>query len=200
MFSEEQGAATIHAEVTGSGWCAVEQGCWGAWAGLPAGPAPQSDVSPSLSLHEAAAQLGQRQPALRAPIRWHRLQPGRQPPAPAPAEETPSSAGPRRDRSSETSISAKAIPVTKNHRRTRHQAQLENQHRHQLVPQLQVRSCSWPRQSQPCENARPALRESAAIHCAWEGLLGPENLVFSQLAGFFFLVASQTPKDGESCR
>ena len=165
-------------------------GVLGGLGGSPRWAHPQSDVSPSLSLHEAAAQLGQRQPALRAPIRWHRLQPGRQPPAPAPAEETPSSPGPRRERSSETSISAKAIPVTKNHRRTRHQAQLENQHCHQLVPQLQVRSCSWPSQSQLCENARPALRETAAIHCAWEGILGPENLVFSQLVGFFFLLAS----------
>lgn len=189
MLSEEQGAAATHAEVARSGWCAVELGCWAAWAGLPAGPTPQSDVSPSLSLHEAAAQLGQRQPALRAPVRGHRLQPGRQPPAPAPAEETPSSAGPRRERSSEKSISAKAIPVTKNHRRTRHPAQLENQHCHQLVPQLQVRSCSQPSQSQLYRNARPALRKRPAIHCAWEGILGAEDLVFSQLGGFFFVLA-----------
>lgn len=41
----------------------------GGLAGLPAGRVAQSGFSPSLSIHEAAAQLGQRQPALRAPLR-----------------------------------------------------------------------------------------------------------------------------------
>ena len=161
------------------------------------GPTPAADLG-CLSAGPSPYAFGfqeTRRPALESPsgaplacLRKSR-QLGLQPPAPAPAEETPSSAGPRRERSSEESISAKAIPVTKNHRRTRHPAQLENQHCHQLVPQLQVRSCSQPSQSQLCRNARPALKKKPAIHCAWEGILGAEDLVFSQLGGFFFVLA-----------
>lgn len=92
----------------------------------------------SFSLHEAAAQLRERQSVVRVFLHWNRLQPGRQPTATAPAEEAPGGAGTRREGSSETSLPAKAIPITKNHWGTGYAAQLENQHRDQLVPQLQV--------------------------------------------------------------
>ena len=108
--------------------------------------------APPLSLPEATAQPGDRGP------RQHRgagLFPGGlQPPAPPPPtappaaaaaaasrgtpQEAPCGAGPRGEGGPEEGLPGEALPVPQDHRGAGLAAAPQDQHRHQLVPQLQV--------------------------------------------------------------
>lgn len=90
------------------------------------------------SLHEEATELLKRQPFCGRQPGGAGLHPGFPESRAAAAEEASSGPGPRGEGGSEESLPTEALPVPQNHRRAGLPAQPEDQHRHQLVPQLQV--------------------------------------------------------------
>lgn len=102
-------------------------------------PSVQRALPCVCSLHEEATELLERQPHCGHDPGGTGLHAGFPEPR-AAAEETSSGAGPGGEGGSEESLPTEALPLPQNHWGAGLPAQPEDQHRHQLVPQLQVSS------------------------------------------------------------
>ncbi|XP_066834931.1 homeobox protein cut-like 2 isoform X2 [Anser cygnoides] len=91
---------------------------------------------PEASLRADERRLGQRVP--QRPLRVCQPRPAAPGPQPPADQEAAGGAGPRGEGSLEESLPAGALPVPADHRAALLPAQPQDQHRHQLVPQLQV--------------------------------------------------------------
>lgn len=105
-------------------------------------PSPACPSLPQAQVRPHQHRLRQRVPS--HPLRVPQPLPAAPGPEPPANQEAPSGAGARGEGGAEEGLPAGALPLPADHRTPLLPAQPQDQHRHQLVPQLQVRCRGVP--------------------------------------------------------